>query len=111
MKTSKEIIESRFENLELNLQISEELHKVMNKYDVRYLKYLTNSLNRIIQLSEQSLVSDSDVEELTHSLIFVLNNLNCENSLSIYTSIIDELNQVIEDVQYENEFNDNVVNI
>ena len=111
MKTFKEIKESRFVDYELNLQISEKLNNVMNKYDVRYLRNLIRELNWILQQSEATILCDREVEELSHRLLFVSNNLKCEESIKKYTDVIDELSEVIDGVQNGNEFNDNVVNI
>ena len=96
---------------ELNSVLSEEINKVMKKYDVRYLKYLTDNLNRVIELSERKILCDEEVSELDSSLIFVSNNLKNTESLKIYNEIIDDLREVFDEVLYENEFKDNVVNI
>jgi hypothetical protein len=96
---------------ELNSALSEETNKVMKKYDVRYLKYLTDNLNRVIELSERKILCDEEVTELEESLIFVSNNLKNTESLKIYNEIIDDLREVFDEVLYENEFKDNVVNI
>ena len=96
---------------ELNSVISEEINKVMKKYDVRYLKYLTDNLNRVIELSERKILCDEEVTVLEESLIFVSNNLKNIESLKIYNEIIDDLSKVFDETLYENEFNDNVVNI
>ena len=96
---------------ELNSVLSEEINKVMKKYDVRYLKYLTDNLNRVIELSERKILCDEEVTVLEESLIFVSNNLKNIESLKIYNEIIDDLSKVFDETLYENEFNDNVVNI
>ena len=96
---------------ELNSVLSEEINKVMKKYDVRYLKYLTYNLNRVIELSERKILCDEEVSELEISLIFVSNNLKNTESLKFYNEIIDDLSEVFDEVLYENEFKDNVVNI
>ena len=96
---------------ELNSVLSEEINKVMKKYDVRYLKYLTDNLNRVIELSERKILCDEEVNELELSLIFVSNNLKNTESLKFYNEIIDDLSEVFDEVLYENEFKDNVVNI
>lgn len=98
-------------NYELNSVVSEELNKVMKKYDVMYLKLITKNLNKVIELSERVILSDEEVTVLEESLIYVSNNLKNTESLRIYNRIIDDLSEVFDETLYENEIKDNVVNI
>ena len=101
MTNYKSILERRFNDYELNAQISEELNKVMKKYDVRYLRRITNDLNRVIDFSERQILDDKDIEQLNDSLIYISNNLKSEKSLKIYTDIIDELDAKVQSLQLE----------
>ena len=101
MTNYKSILERRFNDYELNAQISEELNKVMKKYDVRYLRRITNDLNRVIDFSERQILDDKDIEQLNDSLIYISNNLKSEKSLKIYADIIDELDAKVQSLQLE----------
>jgi len=94
-----------------NSVISEKLNKVMTKYDVRYLKYLNNHMNKLIEFSEREILSDEEIEDLSHSLLFVSNNLKYEESIKKYTYVIDELSEVIAETFREVEEYDDIVNI
>ena len=101
MNTFKSLREQRFKDYELNAQISEELNKVMKKYNVRYLRRITNDLNRVIDSSERHGLCDKDMEKLKDSLIYISNNLKSEESLKLYTDIIDELDAKVQSLQFE----------
>lgn len=94
-----------------NSLISEKLNKVMKNYDVRYLKYLNNHMNKLIEFSEREILSDEEIAELEKSLLYVSNNLKYEESIKKYTYVIDELSEVISETFREIEEYDDIVNI
>ncbi len=97
---------------ELNSVISEELNNIMKRHDKFFnLNHIRDNLNKVIELSEREILCDEEVTELEESLYFISNNLKNEDSLRKMNKIVNELIQVYGDIRYNNEFNDNVVNI
>ncbi len=97
---------------ELNSVISEELNNIMKRHDKFFnLKHIRDNLIKVIELSEREILCDEEVTELEESLYFISNNLKNKDSLRMMNKIVNELIQVYDDIRYNNEFNDNVVNI
>ena len=76
--------------------LSKELNKNISQYDVRYVQLLIDNLQKVIDLSSRTIISDTEIEELDSAIGYSQTNLTCAYSIKGYIKVLESVSNIME---------------